>query len=60
MPEPRPYVPPYSRPVAPSSRPLKPWMSLPDAHFHCWRCGHRDEDLDALARHEDECEGSGQ
>ncbi|MFE9747010.1 hypothetical protein ACFYOT_19085 [Saccharothrix saharensis] len=47
---------------------LKPWQrQLPDEereqYLHrvarsCYRCGHRENDLDALADHEDRCAGS--
>lgn len=59
MTEPRPYVPPDTLRAAPdpSSARKRPWMDLPDAHYHCWCCGRRDEDLTALARHEDRCTG---
>lgn len=57
---PRPYVPLLIGPAVPvSARPAKPWMGLPDAHYRCWRCGRKEEDLDVLADHEDECEGLG-
>lgn len=47
---------------------LKPWQrQLPDEEreqylrrvtHSCYRCGHRENDLDALADHEDRCAGS--
>lgn len=57
---PRPYVPLRIGTAVSIARPGKPWMTWPDAHHRCWRCGHREDDLAVLDEHEDECEGSGQ